>query len=417
MNRKRLLSALALALCCCVPLTGCGTAAAMQATDLMKGVEKSAAAPAGALTDAGKTAVADFAARLFAACADGTENVMISPLSVLEALGMTAGGAQGETRAQMEAAFGLSSEELDAALAGWTAALTGNKKVRLGLANSIWLRDDPDLTVEQDFLQHNADVYGAAAYRSAFDGAAVRDINRWVDEKTDGMIDRLLDEIPDSAMLYLINALAFEAEWEKAYSRENVVAGAFAAADGEKQAKLMHGTEYAYLEDADTTGFVKNYAGGGYAFVGLLPAEDVSLRDWIAGLTGEKLRALLDGEQQIKTYTELPKFRSAYETELSEVLQGMGMTDAFAGDRADFGAMGHYGTGPLFISAVIHKTYIDVSETGTKAAAVTAAEMSTTSAAPEETRTVCLDRPFVYLIVDTGTGLPLFLGCVADPTK
>lgn len=343
-------------------------------------------------------------------------NLLLSPLSVLSALGMTANGAGGETLAQMEAALGLPVEELNEALAVWTAALPQEENCRVDLANSLWLRDDGNFQPDPDFLRTAADWYGAEVFSSKFDGGALQDINNWVEKNTHGMIPEIIREIPDEAVLYLINALALEAEWERIYRETQIQENRiFTTENGQEQpVTLMYSSEEHYLEDGRAQGFLKPYKGGRWAFAALLPEEGVKLEDYAASLTGERLHAILSGAQETTVETAIPKFQCEFDAELSDRLKALGMTDAFDWSTADFAAIGSSPNGPLYISKVLHKTYISVDEKGTKAGAATAVEMPAGGAAPTPAvaPTVYLDRPFLYMLVDLETNLPAFIGAV-----
>ncbi len=367
------------------------------------------------ITEAQAGALAAFALDLLRENWTG-ENILLSPLSVLSALGMTANGAGGETLAQMESVLGLPAEELNAALAAWAAGLPQEKDCRVDLANSLWLRDDGSFTADPDFLQTVTDWYGAGVFPSKFDSEAVKDINGWVSGSTHGMIPEIIREIPDEAVLYLINALALEAEWERIYKdtqvHENRI---FTTEDGREQSvTLMYSDEGFYLEDARAQGFLKPYKGGRWAFAALLPEEGMKLEDYAAALTGKRLYEILSGVQETLVETAIPKFQCEFAAELSDSLKSLGMTDAFDWATADFAAMGSSPNGPLYISRVLHKTYISVDEKGTKAGAATAVEMPAGGAGPD-LRTpprVYLDRPFLYILVDLETSLPVFIGAV-----
>lgn len=403
----------AMTLSAALSLSGCGAGGAVQAEDLMAHI--SARPLAAPVTGDEPLAVNGFAVRLLQSCGAGEGNTLVSPLSVLAALGMTANGAAGETLAQMESALGLPAEELNAWFHAVSEDLPDEKGCAVRLANSIWLRDSPELTVEQAFLQANADWYGAAAYKAPFDSGTVKDVNTWVSEKTDGMIGELLQEIPEGAMLYLINALSFDAEWQEIYRETAVREDTFTAAGGQKRtAEFLYSEEHTYLRDENAQGFLKYYKGGDCAFAALLPDEGITVADYVAGLTGERLLKLLDSAQSLPVYAAIPKFESEYSTELSEALKAMGMADAFDGAAADFSAMGSCADGNLYISKVLHKTKITVDERGTKAGAVTAVEMAAGASSAEELKTVRLDRPFVYLLVDCRSNTPLFIGTMLD---
>ena len=368
--------------------------------------------------DAGAVAAADFGVRLFQTSVEEGKNTLISPLSVLYALSMTANGADGETLAQMEQVLGMDVEKLNSYMRSYMDLLPEADDYKLRLANSIWFKDDPNFAVEQSFLQTNADYYGAGAYKAAFDKNTRNDINNWVKEHTDGMIPEIIDEIPDEAIMYLVNALSFEAEWADVYQEYQVREESFTQEDGTRQdVEMMHAEENTYLEDDMATGFIKYYKGRKYAFVAMLPKEGVSVSQYVESLTGEHLRDLLNDPQHVTVFTGIPKFETEYDIEMSEVLQEMGMTDAFDWQVADFSKLGTYNVDSrsLYISRVLHKTFISVTELGTRASAATSVEIACGSAAPEaEPKEVILDRPFVYMLIDCETKLPFFIGTMMD---
>ena len=157
--------------------------------------------------------VTDSAIRLFDASDDGENNTLISPLSVLTALAMSTNGAQGTTRQQMEEALGMSAEELNVFLFSYMKVLGESKGGELSIANSLWFKNDERFQIKQSFLQTIADYYGADVYKITFDDKACNEMNKWVSAKTDGMIEKILDKIAENAVVYLVNALTFEAEW------------------------------------------------------------------------------------------------------------------------------------------------------------------------------------------------------------
>ena len=360
----------------------------------------------------------DFAIRLYRTAYDG-ENTLLSPLSILAALAMTANGATGETKSQMESVLGMTVEELNAFFTAYLAALPNDQNCKLAIADAIWIRDDGRLVVKDSFLSVNADVYRAAAYRTPFDRAAVEEINGWVREKTDGMIEGILDEVPSkSLMMLILNALAFDAKWESPYRDESSVqSGDFKKENGDKvRVEFLCGTERIYLEDGDrAVGFVKPYAGGRYAFAALLPSEGTAIADYIATLDGERIATILQNRRTCTVTTRLPKFESRTELLLNDSLKKLGMTDAFSESAADFSGIND--SCELYISRVLHKTFIEVGEQGTRAAAVTGVFLDYAgNFYLEEPKVVTLDRPFVYLIYDVENSLPLFIGTLNDPS-
>ena len=368
--------------------------------------------------DAGSAAAADFGVRLFQTSMEEGKNTLISPLSVLYALAMTANGADGETLTQMEQVLGMDCENLNSFMLAYLDLLPEAKEYKLSLANSIWFKNDPNFVVEQSFLQTNADHYGANAYKAAFDEGTRNDINNWVKEHTDGMIPEIIDEIPDEAIMYLVNALAFEAEWEEDYKEHQVWEEEFTMEDGTRQdAEMMYSQEHTYLEDDLATGFIKYYKDRRYAFVAMLPNEGITVSEYVDSLTGEHLMDMLTNPQDVTVFAVMPKFETEYDIEMSEALQEMGMTDAFDWRVADFSRLGTYNVDGMniCINRVLHKTFISVTELGTRAGAATAVELECGSAAIEmDYKEVILDRPFVYMLIDCKTNLPFFIGTMMN---
>ncbi len=347
------------------------------------------------------------------------ENLLLSPYSVMQALAMTANGAAGDTRTEMETVLGSDIDTLNEYLYTQRISQPDAENCKLLTANSVWFRDDEErIQVFPDFLQVNADYYGAAAYRAPFDNSTLSDINNWVSLNTDGMIPKLIDKIPGDAVMYLINAVTFDAKWAAPYvDAAQISDRAFTAFDGStKTVSMMYSEERTYYEDAHATGFAKYYADRRYAFAALLPEEGMSVSEYISGLTAESLAETLANPISVKVSAGLPQFSYDYDTELSDALAAMGMPSAFSGG-ADFSRMGKTAAGELFIGRVLHKTHIEVDTEGTKAAAVTAVEMEDGAALedPEEIKYVVLDRPFLYMILDTETRLPVFIGTVGEP--
>jgi len=408
---KKRLTALLLSLLC---LSGCGGNGGGK--DLTQGLQaRSVDIPQSAAAGDEASALAGFSLDLLRENWDGEENVLVSPLSVLSALGMTANGARGETRTQMEAALGLPAENLNAALAAWRSGLRSEKGCRVDLANAIWLRDDGSFEADQDFLQTVADWYRAEVFASRFAAAAVKEVNGWVEKNTHGMIDSIVEKFPDDAVMCLVNALALEAEWETIYREDQVWDDRFfTTSDGREQpATLMYSSEWTYLKDENAQGFLKPYKGGRWAFAALLPDEGVTLEEYAASLTGERLHSILAGAEEREVHAAIPKFTCEYSADLTDSLKAMGITDAFDMDRADLSGLGTSSLGPLYISQVLHKTYISVDEKGTRAGAATAViPVPTAAMKPEPTPVVHLDRPFLYMLVDTETDLPAFIGVV-----
>lgn len=403
---------------CTATLAGCttGDAGLSKGTKSLTGGYETAAADTGAaLEESFRESYADFALRLFQKSYDSGQNTMISPYSVMMALAMAANGAQGETLAQMERVLGgeAALEDLNGQLSLLKSRMPDGEGGRLLTANSIWYRsNDDNFEPREDFLSYNAKHYGAEIFAAEFDGDTLDDINRWVSEHTDSMIEDILDRIPEDALMYLINAVAFDAEWEDAYETNQIHDAQFSGADGTvTTVPMMYSEENGYLKEEHASGFIKPYREG-YRFVALLPEEGMELGDYISQMSGEAFLETLANADNIAVKAGLPKFEAETKLELSKLLAALGMADAFDEEDADFSGMGSCKDGSnIYISRVIHQTHISVDELGTKAGAATAVEM-VGEAAMLETEQVILDRPFVYAIVENESNLPVFIGAV-----
>lgn len=365
----------------------------------------------------------DFYCEVFKACAEGErkENMLISPLSLQIALAMTANGADGSTRQEMEALIGkeIPLEELNEKLSSYMYSLPSTRKCEISFANSIWFRNDENrLKVEEDFLQLSEDYYDAQVYAEEFDDETLNDINEWVDKQTDGMIDSILNRIDPSAVMYLINALAFDAEWEYAYEEKDIRDDIFTSASGaEQDVEMMRSTEPLYLDDGRATGFIKDYSGGRYSFAALLPNEGIDIYEYVAGLEAEELLDTLNSAEECSVIANMPKFSCEFQLELKEILKELGMPTAFDESNADFSKMAHSTAGNIFIGLVLQKTFVSVDEEGTEAAATTIVGMydEASQGGPSvHYEFVTLDRPFVYMIIDNETSLPLFMGILEE---
>ena len=402
---RRALGIVASALVAVSLLAGCG-GSSLTATELTAGTRP---ASAGSLEVDEGSDTYDFALDLLRESAD-EKNALVSPLSVLSALAMAENGADGETLAQMERVTGMGADELTDLLQAYGTLVDDGP---LSVANSIWLRDSDGLSVEDDFLETCGGRLGAQVFSAPFDDSTVADVNAWVSEKTNEMIPEMLNQISDDAQVLLVNALAFEGGWEDPFDSALVSPDTFTCEDGtEQDVTMMHSAEGSYLEGELATGFVKPYEGYDYAFVGLLPAEGVSVGELLASLDGDALEELLTPVAGAGAEIGLPKFTASYEAELADALRELGMTDAFDAELADFSRMGSSEQGPLYVGGVLHKTFVDVNEEGTRAAAATTVSMDGAAApgGPVEYHEVILDRPFVYLIMDLRCDLPVFIG-------
>ena len=348
------------------------------------------------------------------------ENVMISPASIMFAMDLAAAGANGNTLAQMTDLFSEGADPLEqqAFAASMMDRINSSQGVEFSCANAIWTNSSIMTTGLNPAYQDYVDEYfHAEADEEPFSMDTVVEINGWIDEHTNGMIDHVLDELEEDAAAVLVNAIAFEGSWAEAYEDYQVQPMTFTTSQGNDiDVDMLCGDSYYYYETAEATGFIQSYEGGDYALLVMLPTdESISANEFLADFTVEDYNEFLESRtSDYDVYTRLPEFSYDYTTGLNNVLEELGVVDAFSSTDADFTGVGiARDDRNLYIGQVLHKTHIELDRNGTRAAAVTVIVMDAASAClPEETETryVYCDRPFAYAIVDTSTMNPIFLG-------
>lgn len=413
--KRIFLTAFSLVLMCSMLLNLAGCGNGIKAQNLMKDITAQSVDKIKDLSD-GNIAMTDFAVRLFKECEASGGNTLISPLSVAYALAMTANGADGNTLAEMENVLGMPIADLNRYLYSYKNSLSKDEDNKINLANSIWFSKADDLTVNKDFLQINANYYSADIYKADFSKkSTVNDINNWVSNKTDKMIPKMVEQIEENDVMFLINALTFDADWSTKYTNSNIKPGVFTRQDAtEQNVKFMYSTQSEYLEDETTKGFLKNYKNT-YAFVALLPNENITVSEYVNSLSNEKISNLLANKQNAVVNAAIPKFEYKFELMMNDTLKQMGMPLAFDEDRANLSKLGHANGANLYIAEVLHKTFISVNEDGTKAGASTEARVKKKAGVvnlDKEIKTVYLDRPFVYMIIDRQNNVPIFMGTI-----
>ena len=340
------------------------------------------------------------------------DNLLLSPLSAADALCLTMEGAAGETRQQMETVLGEAET-----MGGYFSTIRRETGEQLTMADSVWIRNDPSLSVNDTFLAIAAEDYQAEVFSAPFDENTRQDINTWVEDRTDGEIQNLIEQIQGSEMLYLINTTLFDAKWQDKYEANEIRDRDFTTVSGKTtQVKMMYSDEDTYLENDFCTGLLKYYEGKDYAFVGLLPDEDITIYQLVDRLDGDTLHKLISGRISAEVEAGIPVFSGDTKLELADILPDMGMPLAFS-PGADFLDMATYDGQNLYIGRVIHQTRIEVNEQGTKAAAATAVIMESGAAeTSSNSYTVILNRPFVYMLVDMRQEIPIFIGVMTDPS-
>ncbi len=341
-------------------------------------------------------------------------NLFISPASAAFALAMTYNGAEGETAAEMARVLGIEGmtlEEANLSNQEWLNALasTGDRRVELALANSLWARQG--FPFQPEFFDRTRRFYNADVTELPFDQAAVKAMNDWVSNNTRGKIDKMVQAISPRDVLYLFNALYFKGQWTYRFDPAQTRDAPFRRPDGSSVNVPMM-SQKANLPLMYAPGFQMvslPYGNGRFSMLLALPHPNSSLEAFYAQLTAERWEGWVADLRETEVQVFLPRFKIEWEKKLNDMLAQMGMPIAFTG-AADFSAMSP--AGGLYISEVAQKTFVEVNEEGTEAAAVTKVVMGRTSGPP----TLHFDRPFFFAIRDNATGTLLFLGQVVDPS-
>lgn len=349
------------------------------------------------------------------------KNIFLSPSSISLCLAMTYNGAAGETAQGMARTLeiqGISLAELNRAYAELKTALENpDAKVQLEIANSLWARQG--LAFKPDFIGRNQEFFNAEVTALNFDdpGAAAT-INGWVSNKTKGKIDKIVDRIDNNSILFLINAIYFKGTWTKEFDKAKTKEDNFTLASGSRKRVPMmsQSGSYRYYENADFQAVSLPYGGGRASMYIFLPATTSSLAELQKKLTAANWDSWMSQFNHTDGDLALPRFRVEYEVTLNDALKALGMGAAFDGGHADFTRMIQQGGQNVFISQVKHKTFAEVNEEGTEAAAVTSTEMRTTSIMqPRKRFRMVVDRPFFCAIRDNQTGTVLFMGSITEP--
>lgn len=343
---------------------------------------------------------------------DASDLVFVSPLSASLALSMTAAGADEGTQQEMVSALGFdcSIKELNKYNRGVIGLLSEDPEgVQLNVANSIWVSDM--FPLKKKFVRTAQKNYDAAVANLDFsDPSSPSVINSWCSENTAGRIDKMIESIDPTTQLYLLNALYFKGLWatpfDPALSREDT----FHGDSNDSQVKFMHANEYySYYVGEEAHLLELPYGEGSFVMDVLLPAGGISADELVSRLDEETLALLTSRLQTDRIRVSMPSFKAEYEITLNNVLQQLGMKTAFT-SSADFSNMSKE---QLMISEVKQKTFIEVNEKGSEAAAVTSVAVMRTSLAPDPLR-FTVDRPFVFLIRERTSGTVLFMGLVRN---
>jgi len=345
------------------------------------------------------------------------DNLMISPLSVSYALGMTYNGAAGTTLEAFRDVLhfeDLTNQEVNESYKDLMSQLvTLDDRVEFSIANSIWYR--LGFEVLSEFIATNQEYFDAAIEEiDFFDPQTLEIINQWIEDKTNGKIKDMLDFIPPDAVMYLINAIYFNAQWKYEFDKDKTHEDNFMLADGS-----THLTDYMvvngafnYTSNEDFRAVELPYGDSAFSMVLMLPSGEKTVSDLVANLDVEHWDSWFDNSNMTNVQVELPKFKYGFKSLLNDPLCNLGLGVAFSG-AADFTRIRP--SGGLYISRVIHQTFIDVQEEGTEAAAATIVEIREISVIDEGPVILKVDKPFLYIIKENSTGAIVFMGKVGKP--
>ncbi len=343
-------------------------------------------------------------------------NWMISPASVSIALGMAYNGAESTTMDAFEQVLnyeGLTRQEVNEITEELIAVLVANSEGNLlEIANSLWYRNG--FPVKEDFINLNKNYYGAEVKELDFAQAgAVKTINDWVSAKTHGKIDKIIEKLEPEMMMVLINAIYFNCVWETKFDKDDTHQGPFYTESGSSFGQVDLMTVKSSFDVAFTEAYSAvemPYKKGKYSMYLFLPADGQTVDGLIDMLDGREWEDWLEGFSEREEFTvTMPKFKFEFERSLKEDLMTMGLEVAFS-DDADFSGISDI---DLLIGDVIHKTYIDVNEEGTEAAAVTGIIFELTSVGPANQ--IVFDRPFLFAITENSSNSILFMGKLSEP--
>ena len=344
-----------------------------------------------------------------------TGNFNISPLSVSLALAMTYNGAEGETKAAMEEALRLSeltTDEINQSYQSLVKALLeADPKVTMEIAQSIWYQ--LGYNVLADFKTVNQTYYNAEVNELDFERADAKDImNGWIEDKTHGKIKEMIEEISTNQVMFLINAIYFNGEWQRKFDKTDTQKRDFKTGKGNTiQVEMMQKEDSVFMMSNELFSAIElPYGRGNFNMVVLLPNEDKTCDDLTTALNAESwINWMVSFRMAYNVDIWLPKFKDEYKIKLNDVLSAMGMETAFT-PNADFSGIN--GEGEIWIDYVQHNTFIDVSEKGTEAAAATVVAMRDFAMMPNNFHA---DHPFIYAITEKETGAILFIGKMAEP--
>ncbi len=344
------------------------------------------------------------------------DNIFVSPLSLHIALGMLLNGAEAETRdgiLKTLKADGSSVEELNQAYQTLLKEMPeADNKVKLSIANSVWYRQG--FSVKQSFQQVLSEIFDAQNYGEPFDASTVKKINQWASDHTEGKIDKVIDEIREDLVMFLMNALYFKGDWKYTFDKKQTQDWNFQLADGsDKKVKMMFvESDFRSYASAEFTAVELPYSSGQFNLTLFVPQAGKDLGAILQDFDHAKWETVQAGFAEAGVKVGLPRFTLEYEIQLKNVLSAMGMSKAFE-PSGEF--KGISDDPRLNVGFVKQNTFLGIDEEGTEAAAVTTIGMVLTSVGPGNIRTVIADRPFFFVISEKTSNTVLFTGRIMNP--
>jgi len=354
----------------------------------------------------------EFAVNLFKTQID-MQSKVISPLSVSYLMGMLANGADGDTQKEILASLGVSDVTLQTLNESYRALLnstaTADKQTTINIAN--YIAADKHFSLKSDFRNTVGKMYDAGVESLDFSSSkAVDKINQWCSKQTNGMIPKIVDQLSASDVAVLMNAIYFEGTWETPFEKELTKEENFRGYTRDiKRVQMMHQEDnFSYLNNDTFEAVTLPYGNRTYNMTVLLPKEGVSIEEMMKQLDAQKIGSLYRDMEKCVVDLKLPKFTTSTEVVLNDAISKLGAPSIFTG-AANFKNMSD---ASIFISKMLQKAKIEVSEEGTKAAAITAGMVAMTALNPDEPRHVKFhaNRPFVYIITERQTGAIFFVG-------
>ncbi len=348
---------------------------------------------------------------------DSKQNVFVSPTSVAIALSMAYNGASGETQQAMAKALelqGMSLQDINQANETLKASLeNADPAIQLSIANSLWAKQG--ITFKPDFIQTNKQFYSAKVTELDFakpDASSI--INNWVKENTRGKINQIVGQLQPSDVLFLINAIYFKGNWTKQFDKSQTTEKPFYLSDGtqKKHPMMSQSGKYRYYENETFQAVTLPYGKGRLSLYVFLPRKNTNLDTFQQQLTLENWQQWINQFGMRQGSIQLPRFKFDYDIQLNSALKALGMESAFSAG-ANFSNMT---SASVAIDEVKHKTFVEVNEEGTEAAAATSVGMVLTSVrVPQEPFQMIVDRPFFCAIRDNQSGTVLFMGSIKEP--